>query len=300
LLLNCPAFWFYLCLQMCSNVSIEDKALKVDYFPEGWKFCFNVGTRDILLISARGRRYTSAEKAASHCKASDGVDVTRFNKYVGLKETTTISRVESVAPRNCKTTASRCKKALDDVNVKTNSRVEYVAPRSCGCIGCVVPPCKRCHACKKNHECFQKVCGAASIYVLVPAKTLTATFRLEQMCSNISVDDKAVLAQGSGLPKNWKFCFNDHGSKLKLISPSGRQYDSIESAMRRRPKSLGGTDFACFKLYAGLDDKDRTPSIRRSVRCFCYAKFTDGKYYRGFITKVSGFKSDRLFSVRFY
>jgi hypothetical protein len=116
------------------------------------------------------------------------------------------------------------------------------------------------------------------------------------MCSRIAVEDKALPAPG--FPEGWKFCFNSGGANLKLLSPNGRHYKSIESAMTCK-SALTGADVTCFLDYVGLHQSGCTLSSERKVGSFCYAKFADGTFYRGFITKVSGYGSDRSYSVRY-
>eukprot|EP00804_Cyclotella_cryptica_P028220 CCRYP_014584-RA/>CCRYP_014584-RA protein AED:0.15 eAED:0.15 QI:332/1/1/1/0.57/0.37/8/455/1035 len=100
---------------------------------------------------------------------------------------------------------------------------------ACGsCILCSMPDCERCFTCVEN-ECTQN------------PKSVRCCIR--KMCCNIPTQLKCQPAVKLGLPDRWRFTFDDPQRKtlvrsdrsiapagLKIISPDGKQYNSLQSA----------------------------------------------------------------------
>jgi len=144
------------------------------------------------------------------------------------------------------------------------------------------------------------------------------------MCLKLPLERKAQHAPG--LPSSeWKFAFIDPKKNqpatqsfkgLRLLAPNGRRYCSIDRAESHNRSFVGSFDAGLFYRYVGLADavdtskssnrpnqsqaivkKPRIYSEKKKVDARCYARYINGAYYWGHITKVTGSGKDQTFSV---
>jgi hypothetical protein len=123
------------------------------------------------------------------------------------------------------------------------------------CVLCGMPDCERCFACVANkhaHDgtdmkcCIRKVSAGLLTYNSYTHTMLYILIFVSfnwQMCCSIPTQSKGQPAVDLGLPKGWRFTFDDPEkcnlidcqrivapAGMKLISPDGKQFNSLQSA----------------------------------------------------------------------
>jgi hypothetical protein len=145
------------------------------------------------------------------------------------------------------------------------------------------------------------------------------------MCFEIPLDQKAQHAPG--LPsRKWRFAFIDPRKNLPsiqsfkgllLLAPNGRRYRTIARAESHNRSFAGTFDSGVFYAFVGLADaidgdkslgstnqspgskkKRRTYSRKKEVDARCLARYVNGQFYWGNITKVTGCSKNQTYSVR--
>jgi hypothetical protein len=145
------------------------------------------------------------------------------------------------------------------------------------------------------------------------------------MCLALPLSTKAKEAPG--IPSGWKFAFvekapnpsvSDQLKGLRLISPTGKAFFSVERAMRlyRTDSSKSLFDPAVFYRFVGLSgvvdgekingerarnalQLKRILSSKKKLHARVFARFTNGEFYWGSIAEISGTKEHPTYKIHF-
>lgn len=244
--------------KMCLEIDVTRKAqpcpATFGNFPPGWNFVFDVPRPEqphlegLLLLPPppNALKYFSVEKAVRHMpKVLSQVDEEAFYSFVGLAQNVkdgmsawqtqaadkaaakpAAKPAQAKRPPNGAPAAPKAKKArVVPADIQTGLSLRELHEKRCkSCYMCIKPTCKQCSGCRANEgqtRTFKDVC-------------------IQKMCCKIKVEDKAQIAKG--FPEGWRFYYTDPGqlswqssgehtglAGLVLLSPTGRQFNSVEA-----------------------------------------------------------------------